>query len=75
MPDEHRVKEIEGWFKDELPTLSIHRVSQLLSCSQRTVHRLISQNRLQSIKLSEGRSTKRIIPRQFLAEFIASCEA
>jgi hypothetical protein len=73
MSADARIKAIEDSLKDQPPLLSIKAASQVLCCSQRQLFRYIQQSRLNTIKLSEGRSTKRIIPRADLVAFLATC--
>lgn len=73
MSSDVRIRAIEESLKGQPPFLSIKTASQLLCCSQRQVFRYIQQNRLNSIKLSEGRSTKRLIPLADFVAFVSSC--
>lgn len=73
MSSDVRIKAIQDSLQGQPPFLSIARASQVLCCSQRQVFRYIGQKRLNSIKLSEGRSTKRLIPLADLVAFLASC--
>ncbi|MDL1891125.1 helix-turn-helix domain-containing protein [Nitrospirales bacterium NOB] len=71
MPNDKSIKEVEDWFSAEPPILSISRVAELLSCSQRQVHRYIKHGQLETLKFGTARAAKRSITRSSVVKFVA----